>query len=288
LPTFIARTFHNKISGYSLLFLDNYFSHLSFDFLFSDGGLPERFKIPNTGLLYIYQLPLIVIAFSFLYQKNSKINIFLFGWIGISLLGSALAFDDVPNLQRTLISAPAFAILSGYGAFIIFDKFKKKRYFFLLSSALCIIAVFSLFYFLVQYFIQGKVYRTWYRQDGYRQLVKETNQLLPNYTKAIITTRETAPTIFFLFYSRYDPKSFQKETKNLDIRNSDHVSFYKYEFMDEECPLRIDDKTKKITGKKEILYINSSLCNQKIPGAKLLSKIRRVDGSEAFHIWIVN
>ncbi len=284
LPTFVSRAFHNKVMGYSLTFLDNYFSHLSYDFLFSDGGLPERFKIPNIGLLYIYQLPLIFLAFIYLQTTNKKINLFLFGWIGLSLLGSALTFDDVPNLQRTLIAAPAFAILSGFGLFELISKIRKSKFFLPLSTIGAFIIVFSLLYFGVQYFVQGKFYQTWKRQDGYKELVERTNELLPGYEKAVITTRETAPTIFFLFYSKSDPKKFQEETKDQDTRNSDHVSFYKYEFVDSECPLRIDSKTQKLTGEKGTLYVNSALCNEKIPGTRLIYKIKRTGGSEVFHI----
>lgn len=288
LPTLVSRTFHNKVLGYSSAFLDNYFSHLSYDFLFSDGVFPDRFKIPNMGLLYIYQLPLLILAFIYLQSYNKKINLFLFGWIGLSLLGSALTFDDIPNLQRTLIAAPPFAILSGYGAFIIVDKTRKNKYFLFLRGISSFVIAYSLFYFLMQYFIQGKVYQTWNRQDGYEELVMRTNELLPNYKKAIITTRETSPTIFFLFYSKFDPKKFQQETKDLDTRNSDHVSFYKYQFSDEECPLRVDEKTKRFSGSSGILYVNSSLCNEEIPGANLLYSIKRVEGSsEAFRIYEV-
>ena len=282
-PQLISRAFHNKISGYSFLFFDNYFSHVSYDFLFSDKGFPDRFRIPNMGLLYIYQLPLILIAFVSLYGKSPRIDLFLFGWIGISFLGSALTFDDVPNLQRTLIAVPAFAILSGIGAFEVLDWMKKRRYFPLLAGAFLLIVILNFSYFLIQYFIQGKVYRTWYRQDGYKELVEKTNKLLPNYEKAVISSRETGATILFLFYSKYDPEKFQEETKNLDTKNSDHISFYKYEFTDEECPVRIDQETKEITGERGILYVNSSLCDE-VSGAQILDKIRREGRSEAFHI----
>ena len=267
-----------------MVFLDNYFSHLSYDFLFSDGGFPERFKIPNMGLLYIYQLPLIILAFIYLQSLSKRINLFLFGWVGLAIIGSALTFDDVPNLQRTLIASPPLAILSGYGAFAIIEKIRKHKYFLFLAGIFSFIVIYSFFYFLIQYFVQGRVYQTWKRQDGYKELVLKTNELLPKYDKAVITTRETAPAIFFLFYSKYDPKNFQKETKNLDTRNSDHVNFYKYEFTDEECPLRIDNKSEKLTGEKGTVYVNSSLCNEKIQGTRLFYKIKRTGGSEAFHI----
>src|SRR3989338_6290598 len=152
------------------------------------------------------------------------------------------------------------------------------------TSSYWLFASYNFAYYLIQYHVQGKVYRPWYRQDGYRELVKKVNELLPNYEKAVITSRESASTAFFLFYAIYDPKKFQEETKNVDMRKSDHVSFAKYEFSEEECPLRIDKKINKLTGRKGILYVNSSLCEKEIRGAKLLNAVKRVDNSQVFYI----
>lgn len=285
-PTLVSRIFHNKVSGYSLLFLDNYFSHLSYNFIFSDGGLPDRFKIPGIGLLYIYQLPLIIISLFYLYKKNPKLNLFLLGWIGLAMLGSSLTYDDVPNFQRTLIAVPPFAILSGYGLYELLAKFKNK-YFLLISTITLFIVIASFLYFLMQYFTQGRFYQAWNRQDGYRELVKVTNEMLPKYERATVTSRESAPTVFFLFYSKYDPVLFQKETKLMDLKKSDHISFGKFEFSEEECPLRVDEKTKSFTGKPGILYVNSSLCKSDISGfANKLYTVKRTGGfSDVFYIF---
>ena len=68
------------------------------------------------------------------------------------------------------------------------------------------------------------------------------------------------------------------------MRKSDHVSFSKYEFSEEECPLRIDPETGRLTGKADLLYVNSGLCDESIPGTKLIDTIKRIDNSTAFHI----
>ncbi len=284
LPNLISRAFHNKIVGFSLLFFDNYFSHLTFDFLFSDGGFPDRFRIPKMGLIYLFELPFIIFALFILFKKETKIGIFLSGWILLSFVGPALTFDDIPNLQRTLIAVPAFSMLSGYGivAFVNVSEHKKH----LKSIVLVILSLIILYnfsYYIVQYYVQSKVYRPWYRQDGYKVLVQKVNGLRPNYEKAVITNRESAPTIMFLFYSKYDPAKFQGETKDVDMRKSDHVGFARYEFSEEECPLRIHEKTKKITGQQSVLYVNSSLCKD-VAGTRKIATIKRVDGSEVFKI----
>lgn len=283
-PQFISRIFHNKITGYSLTFVNNYFKHFSFEFLFSDAGFPDRFRIPQIGLIYIFELPLILLSLLKLFEKSFRQAIFLCGWVLIAFVGSALTYDDIPNMQRTLIAVPAISTLSGYGLFVFLQNLKNRK---LPGKGIIlvfiILAIFNFSYFLVQYFVQGKFYRTWYRQDGYRELVFEVNKLLPSYEKAIITSRESAPTIFFLFYNKYEPALFQEETKNIDMRESDHVSFGNYEFTEEECPLRIDDETGKITGEEKVLYVNSGLCKESKDFTTLV-EIKRSDGSKAFKI----
>jgi len=288
LPYIVTRVFHNKVIGYGNLFLENYFKHFSFDFLFLDKGYPDRYRVPGMGLLYIFELPLIVLGAIYLFNKYRKIGIFIAFWILVSPIGSALTFDDVPNLQRTVFAIPAYSILSGFGL-VIFLKLTRSinlRIFRLSILAVFFIIFFSISYYLVQYYFQARVYRSWYRQDGYKELVKEVNNLLPNYKKAIITNRESAPTIFFLFYSKYNPNLFQKVANLSKLRDFDRISFDKYNFTEEECPLRNIKQNNVIisTAKKDILYVNSGLCKDTALISRVLSEIKRIDNSLVFYV----
>ena len=295
LPYPLIRLFHNKITGYFLTMSENYFKHFSFDFLFLDKGFPDRYRIPGSGLLYIFQLPLILIGLFLLFKKEIRTGIFLLLWLLISFVGSALTFDDIPNLQRTLFAVVPFSILSAYGAVCFAHPASPLRRIeasrqvvnmhikYLIFSLCILFLMFNFLYYIVQYYIQGKVYRPWYRQDGYKELVENVNTYIPSYKYAIITSRETAPTIFFLFFGKYDPALFQNQTKNIDMEKWDHVSFANYRFSEEECPLKVDPKTEALTGEKGILYVNSSLCKDP-KGARVIDVIKRADGSEVFRI----
>lgn len=288
LPYIVTRVFHNKVIGYGNLFIENYFKHFSFDFLFLDKGFPDRYKVPGMGLLYIFELSLIILGVSYLLNKHTKIGIFILFWILVSPLGSALTFDDVPNLQRTVFAVPAYSILSGLGL-LIFLKLVKSfnlKLFRLAIIAFIFIIIFSISYYLVQYYFQARVYRSWHRQDGYKELVKQVNHLLPNYEKAVITNRESAPTIFFLFYGKYDPLLFQKTAKLSKLRDFDRISFDKYIFTEDECPLRNIKKDSTIinTAQKDILYVNSGLCKDTESISKVLSEIKRIDNSLVFYV----
>lgn len=284
-PLLLVRIFHNKITSYTHVFIQNYFKHFSYDFLFTDEGFPARYKVPLVGLLYVFELPLLVIGLISLIKSGSRVGSFLIMWILIVPIGSALTFDDMPNLQRTLLVFPALSIISASG-FIEFVNITKQ--FKIQSISLfiisCIMFAYILFY-THQYYIHQPEYRPWYRQDGYKELVQNINLLLSQYNKAIITNHESAPAIFFLFYSKYNPHTFQQESKNSSINDIDRVNFGKYEFSEEECPATIIKKGVEeiFTAKPNILYANGGEC--KDPDLlQTLRVIKRGDNSTVFRI----
>ena len=237
------------------------------------------------GILYFYLLPLLLFGTWFLlHMKDKQIPIFIFGWLFIAPLGSALTFDDVPNLQRTLILLPALLIIAAYGFVQLIFSLKKWRMIFISVSGFLILI--HVAYYLHQYYVHSTVHQTLYRQEGYNALVAKVNTYLPNYTKAIITNRESAPAIFFLVYNKYDPARFQKETKRTTIHDFDRISFDRYEFSTEECPAKKilhKDGSITFTARKNILYVNSGLCPP-VDKFHTLSIIKRPDHSTAFTI----
>lgn len=290
LPIIVTRIFHNKIINYSLVSFENYVNHFSFENLFFDGGLPDRYRIPHMGLLYLFEIPLLIFALFVLFAQEKRQGILLVSWILIAPVGSALTFDDIPNLQRTLISAPIFSILSAYGL-VIFYIYLKKKSFSLAKIVLVPVAfviIYSFCYYLIQYYIQTPLYRPWYRQDGYKELVSKVNKFLPDYKYAVVTNRESAPTLFFLFYGKVSPKDFQGETKNATMKDFDRIGFGKYKFSQEECPVKeiLDSKdgTIRLTGVKDVLYVNSGLCPPPRGNVKVLSEVKRKDNSVVFRI----
>lgn len=293
IPNLESRLFHNKLLDYSSLISQNYFKHFSYDFLFTENGYPQRYIVPGMGLLYLFELPLLFLGAYFILKAKKRLGIFILGWVFLAPLGSALTFDDVPNLQRTLIIFPALSIISGAGFFYLFQITSKKKYSKIILSLLFLVIIYNFAFYIHQYYVHGIKHRPWYRHEGYKELVEKVNNLLPNYKSSLITNRETAPTIFFLFYSQYNPTKFQAETKGKFGIESDTVNFYKYSFTDKECPVRTLNSSEKTdekmfdfntTGERGVLYVNSGNCE--IPKAPFneLSAIKRSDGTVVFRI----
>jgi 4-amino-4-deoxy-L-arabinose transferase-like glycosyltransferase len=291
-----SRLFHNKVVNYSLTFLDNYFQHFSYDFLFTDAGLPDRYRVPGMGLLYLFELPFLLMGVWSVLNLNKKLAIFLFGWILLVPVGSALTFDDIPNLQRTLVVFPALSIVVALGLVwlvgILKQKIKKDYVLKLAYCLLLIVGLYNFAYYMHQYYVIQIVHRPWYRQEGYQKLVAGLDSYGKDYNKIVVTNAEVNPTIFLLFYNQYDPLSIQKviaADKGIDYGD---ISFSKYQITNEQCPVReetlTDIKTDLnytvITGKKGVLYVDDGTCKITDNRVKILSQIRRSDNSLVFQL----
>ena len=291
IPPLVARAFHNKVTVVADLFAQNYFTHFSYNFLFRDIGFPERFKIPGSGLLLPITLIFIVLGIYYLIRDNGSLRWLLIGWILLGPIGSGFASDDVPNLQRTLFMLPPLLILSAIGLVNLFAQIHKRRKIkIILGLSFFIIFAYEAIFYMHQYYFHENAYRPWYRQEGYAQLVDKVNKYKRNFSKIVITDRESAPTIFFLFFNRYNPYLLQKKIEKSVLRDTDRIGFSNYEMSQEECPLRVIvdgiSGAKTLMGKKGILYVNSGLCkNENLPSSvKILDTIFRSDGSKVFSL----
>lgn len=285
-PIGVTRVFHNKLFSFTDAFLENYFAHFSYDFLFTDKGLPDRYRVPLTGLLYIWELPLILVGL--LGGVRMKKNLYpFFAWLLLAPVGSALTFDDVPNLQRTLFMVIPLCLLLALGTMTLFEygyKFAFKKYIY--GGIFFLLCLYGLSHYWLQYTVHMPQYRPWYRQDGYKKLVEKVTTLQSPYKKVVITDRESAPTIFFLFYTKYSPALFQRETANTTMHDFDRINFGDYEFSQEECPLQKkmrDDGAMYLTGEAGVLYIDSGLCT--IPKEiHVVDSVYRADNSKVFSL----
>ncbi len=282
IDNFNTRVFHNKLIGLSFKFLENYSDHFSYRFLFSDKGYPDRYRVPLTGLLYITDFILVILGTFTLFKKFSWSRVFIIFWVLLSPIGSSLSQDDVPNLQRTLFIFPALSMIMSVGLLKFISLIRHKDYYKFIIVGIFIIFTYQFLFYLHEYYVHGPIYRPWYRHQGYKELVANVSRLLPVYKKSIITNRESAPAIFFLFYNRYDPLKYLEETKRKSIKDYDRENFGKFEFSQEECPLKSNDTVS--SGKQGVLYVNSGLCRENDKRFNTLKKINRKDNSPVFDI----
>lgn len=285
LPSYQTRLLHNKVINYSRTILKNYGEYFTLDFLFLNGGYPFRERIPDVGLLYLWQIAFLLIGiFTVVYRKRKE-EIFLFLWWAVLLLPLALTFDEIPNVHRSLIVLPPIIIIIAIGLFYFFQyKWIKKTKIISIILLIFIIFIgsFEFFYFLHQYFRHQAVHKPWYRGYAYKELISELKNYYGNYKKIVITKGNSNAYIYVLFYNKYDPNKYQLTGSH---RDEDNKGFDKYIFSPYDCPLSAGEKgLDPIRGEAGVLYVNKGDCLLPKYDVKLLKTIKWKDGSSAFKL----
>lgn len=199
----LSKLLHNRPMIYSIQFIDNYVSHFDGNFLFVNGDLVERNRVPETGLFYLTDFIFLALGTTFLLRTHNRI---IWLWLFIAPVASALTFQ-VPHALRVQNMVIPMTILITAGVYSLKETpFRFKR-------SLLLILVIAYLWQVVRYLHQYYVHypqtypAAW--EYGFKDLVAyvQTNQ--DRYDRVWITDKYDQPYILFLFYLKYPPQLFQ-------------------------------------------------------------------------------
>lgn len=199
----LSRIFHNRPVLYFIQFLKNYTDHFSGDFLFVNGDVIPRNRIPETGLLYFTDFIFLALGITYLIRHPSPHSRIIWLWLLIAPLAAALTFQTPHALRAHSMVIPLTIIIS-VGMFEVLKRWKL--------FGICLLGF--------VYFWQGArylhEYYVHYPQDypyaweyGFKELVAYTESVKGRYSKILVTDKYDQPYILFLFYSKYPPQDFQ-------------------------------------------------------------------------------
>lgn len=228
----------NRRLVYATTLVSNYLSHFDIDWLFIKGDI-ARHHAPNMGLLYIFELPLLLIGIYKLIfgDFDKKTKLFIFGWFLIAPIPAAIT-TGVPHAVRTLNFLPIFQLFIAIGVISVFEfiyNLKQKFLFFRLTLLIGVFyflfAIFNFIYYLDQYFVQQNYFYSKDWQYGYKQAVEEVLKQQSGYKQIVIANDQTLDQsyIYFLFYLKYPPVNYQNIEKH-NLSDSLNRDFGKYTF----------------------------------------------------------
>src|SRR3989344_1522856 len=279
IPAIVTRVFHNKVINYSRTAFENYQKYFTLDYFFLNGGLPQRMKIPDSGLVFFWQLPFVLLGFYLAFRKKIPEVMLMILWWLVLLIPVSLTFDEVPNVYRSAIIIFPISLLSSFGLVSFFEgkiPFIKK----VLIAFLIIFAFWELSYYLLQYYVRQENHKPWYRGYAFKELVGEIGKQYPRYRKIVITKAHPSPYIYLLFYSQFDPNKYQNMGSPKDIGGFDKFVFIPY-----DCPLSSEYNSEgELNGEKNVLYVNSGACPIPAKNVKEVRIVKWKDGSSAFNM----
>lgn len=217
LPQPLPRLVHNKVTYITFYFTRNYLAHFTPQFLFISGAPHKQHAVQNMGELYFFQAPFLLLGLYALFYLKNRYKGLLFAWVLLAFVPVAVTNDSIPHALRTLVAAPFYQLVSGFG--FVFSLRWLKRSSFLVKGVLGILLFFailvSIIYYLYNYYY---IYPVAYSRDwqyGYKQAVDFINKHKNEYDEIVFTRHYGEPHMFTLFYLNYDPAKYQN-IPNLD------------------------------------------------------------------------
>ena len=226
----------NRRITYAFTAVSGYISHFDLNWLFIAGD-QQRHHAPNMGLLYLVELPFLLMGiYLFVFGPfEKKTKYFIFAWFLIAAIPASIT-SGVPHPIRTLNFLPTFQLFTAIGIIGAVAYLKSHisnpmlRY--MLVGGYLFLAGFNFFYYLNQYFVQQNIAYSQFWQYGYQQAVDFVNKEADGYDKIVVTNKPPLDQsyIFFLFYLKYPPEKYQEAAKNVSGGFSESHAFSKYEF----------------------------------------------------------
>ena len=213
------------------LFLSNYIHYFSPDFLFFNQDHNPRFIPRKFGLLYYFEIPLILLGLFLLIKKFSKEHKLILAWLFLAPIPASLTQWDHHNLARALVILPTFQIMAAYVLYKLFywikSKVDSKKTKLTLAGLLVIFIVFSLgniALFMKEYFVEYPKYSAEYWNYGYRDIINYAKEHEKEYDKLIVSGHIDNNIIYLLFYLKFDPR-LTPQFKNIGFCLEEDTSF---------------------------------------------------------------
>jgi hypothetical protein len=191
--------------------VNQYVTYFAPDFLVVKGDENPRFGYQGVSPITIVEYIFVFIGLYYLFKQKEKYRYFLLALLLMAPIPASLAWLE-HSLTRSFYMIVPILLIASYG-FVNFISEFKGRTRSIVPILIAMIYGYFLFFSWDFYFnhypkrplaIQG-----W--QCGNKELINEVNKRYDSTNTFYITRKNGQPYIFFLFYNKYDPATYQKQ-----------------------------------------------------------------------------
>lgn len=278
---------HRPGEVFLLLFfwVKRYLNYFQPNFLFFNGLNMTASGTMGLGVLYLYELPFLILGVIEMIKNKFENRGIVFLWILLGIFPASITNNE-QNSGRSLIILPMLIIIISYGLARFFQVVNLVRNKYLKMGFISGCLLFTLV-ILIQAFLIFSIHFPKERGEAFMEGTKETILYAianKNHYKEIVYDPYrgveapyivSIPYMYYLFYSKYDPGTYQKEIK---YSGNEVFSFDKF------TTRRIDWHTDKF--EKNTLFIGSpwSLPQKDLREKEILKKVYLSNGDLAFLI----
>ena len=239
----LTRLRYNRVTYAIITITKNYINSFSPNFLFIKGGGNAAHNIKNFGNMYVVELPFFYAGILFLlysiFSKRSPLisqhSSLLLWWLLISPVAGMIT-KDAPHTNRMFTIFPLPPILTALGIIWLLHLLKKRTVLRYLAVLTMILAYsINIAYYLNRYYTHFPIEEAKNWGIGYKQLASIVTSEKYQTKQVIMARPEYSPYIFLLFYSKFDPATYQKTAVRYPPTDDDFVhvaAFDRFQFRD--------------------------------------------------------
>jgi len=258
----------NRRITYFKTVVSGYLSHFDLNWLFIRGDI-ARHHVPNMALLYLWELPFLIIGIYALIFRNfpKRTKALIITWLLIAPVPASIT-SGVPHAIRAINLLPTFQIFTAIGllaaiASISNIKYKilKIQIKYLIFTMYFLFLIFNFSYYINQYFFQQNYFYSADWQYGYEEAIRTIQEVGWKYRKIVVSNEPYLDQsyMFFLFYLKYPPSEYQKGSGTLSGGFRETHKFGKFEFRSINWDMEEKDKSILYMGKPDDFPINIHL-----------------------------
>ncbi|OGJ15992.1 MAG: hypothetical protein A2632_01430 [Candidatus Pacebacteria bacterium RIFCSPHIGHO2_01_FULL_46_16] len=275
----IIRLFHNKVINYGLAFLQTYFRHFTAQFLFLTGGDPTRYVVPFHGLLYIIELPLLLLGLFFSLKDSGKqrnIALIFLSWLLMAPIPSALTTEESVSMIRTAVLLVPLMYFVAEGCVFVWHMARRSIIKLNIRGLLIVCYLLSFFYFVHQYTVFQPRYRPWTRQYIDQALAEYLVEHQSQFEKITIS-KVTGQVYIYLALSNLI--SLDTLQDSYPARLQSEFSLGKYFFVSDGCLVGSEPAT---------LYVVGGTCvfTEETPAHQEIGAITYFDGAQGYRLLV--
>lgn len=203
--------FHSETYNFARGVAGRWFNHFSTRFLFFEGDWSNlRHAVPGMGMFMFIDILFLGVGLWILAKQKTKIALFIFIWLLAAPLPAALSRDQV-HAVRSLNMLIPLTVIMGLGLAKIIEYIRSLSFLKLYLVPIFILFYFANFiYFLDAYFIHLPKHNALSWNYGYKEAVNFVTPIQEAYEKIVFQQSYNQPYIYFLFYQKYDPTTYQE------------------------------------------------------------------------------
>lgn len=243
LPATLLRVLHNKPVNAAWQVAGTYFAHVSGQFLVVGGGQPQRMQLPQQGVLYFVELPLLLLGVAqVLGRRSPRVSALMLAWLAVAPLPAALTTDEVPSLIRSfwMVVPLGYLVCLGYWSLGRWLQAQKPVVQGLGLVVVSLTLTWNIAYFADQYLLQAPHRQPWYRNYADQVLAQQLQQLSPHYSKVVVSRFTSHPYTHLAIAGLIAPSTLQT---TYPLRLAENYSLEKFYFVKQDCPLELEPNT---------------------------------------------